>query len=36
MVMTKYLLYKNKLNNMEDERLFKIVLKSSTAQARIA
>jgi hypothetical protein len=27
MVMTKYLMYKNKLNNIEDKRLPKIVLK---------
>ena len=29
MAMTRYLMYKNKLNNMEDKRLPKIALKSS-------
>jgi hypothetical protein len=29
MVMTRYLMYKNKLNNMEDRRLPKIASKSS-------
>jgi HD superfamily phosphohydrolase len=35
MVMTRYLMYKNRLNNMEDKRLCKIASKSSHNHHRL-
>ena len=35
MAMTRYLMYKHKINNMENERLLKIALKSSQNQLRL-